>query len=315
MTIDGKNIKQEYGCMLIWEGNTSVPYNLSAILKYPTRTKVEYRNWAEMDGIDPDVSEFNVEPKKVQLQFLMEAGSLEQFWLQYRKLIADITSPQAHIFDLGDFGVHSYRYDVNSAYTHPQPFNEGRNLSVFSIDFIENKPVIGNSAIPYSDSAPHGQFAINGYDLGDFGMHVDDGTDDLLKYPSAKKPFSDGREVDFSTIRMQHKELRLSIWQLAQSKAEFLNNHAAFWNQFARTGLTDLYINVLGGSTEIYYTDCSSYTLEAWSDNLCAARFTISIVVPVVTWADGGGSIFVYGLWDNDFGFICDEDSSILVLG
>lgn len=314
MTIDGKNIRQEYGCTLIWEGSTSVQHNLSAILKYPNRTAVQFRNWAEEDGIRPDLSEFLTEPKKVQLQFLMEADTLSQFWSLYRKLLADITSPKPHTFDFDGIGTFTYRYDVNSAYKHPVPFNAGRNLSVFMLDFIEDKPNIGSNTVPSSTSAPLGQFSINGYDLGLFGMHVEDGTDDLLKYPAEKSPFTDGLNVDLSTIRMAHKEVKLSLWQLAKSKAEFLSNHAAFWNQFSKPGEADLYFNNIDASTGIYYTGCDSYTLESWG-NICSARFTISVVIPVVTWADGGGSIYLYGLWDDDFGFICDEDESILIVG
>ncbi|MDD3229629.1 MAG: hypothetical protein PHE09_10475 [Oscillospiraceae bacterium] len=311
MTIDGKNIR-DYGCTLIWD-SISAQYNLSSVLKYPNRTAVQFRNWAEADGISPDLSEFNVEEKKVQLKFLMEAGTLTDFWSKYRTLLQDITVPKPHVFDFDEIGTFTYRYDTNSAYQHPVPFNAGRNLSVFMLDFIEDKPSIC-SAVPSSSSAPLGQYRINGYDLGEFGMHVEDGTDDLLKYPAAKNPFTDGKNVDLSTIRMSHKEVKLSLWQLAKSKAEFLNNRAAFWNQFSNPGETDLYFNHIDASTGIYYTGCDIYTLENWGDT-CAARFAISIVIPVVTWADGGGTIYLYGLWDDDFGFICDEDDSILIVG
>jgi hypothetical protein len=314
MRIDNIDIRQ-YGCTLIWEGSTSVQHNLSAVLKYPNRTAVQFRNWAEEDGIRPDLSEFLTEPKKVQLQFLMEADTLSQFWTQYRKLIADITSPQAHVFDFDEVGTYTYYYDTSSRYQHPQPFNAGYNLSVFMLDFIEENPVFGSASAPLnSGSAPTGQYSLNGFDLGEFGMHVEDGTDELLRYPAMKNPFTDGKKVDFTTVRMAHKEVNLSIWQLAKSKEEFLHNREAFWNQFAQPGETDLYFNNIDASTGIYYTSCDSYTLESWG-NICSARFTISVVIPVVTWADGGGSVYLYGLWDDDFGFICDEDESILIVG
>lgn len=308
MTIDGKNIRQEYGCTLIWEGSTSVQHNLSAILKYPNRTAVQFRNWAEEDGIRPDLSEFLTEPKKVQLQFLMEADTLSQFWTLYRKLIADITSPKPHTFEFDGIGTFTYRYDVNSAYQHPKPFNAGKNLSIFMFDFLEESPVFGSASTPLNTgSAPTGQYSINGYDLGSFGMHMEDGTDELLKYPSMKSPFTDGKKVDFTTVRMAHKEANLSLWQLAKSKEEFLHNREAFWNQFSRPGTTELYFNDINGTTDIYYQKCSSYTLENWGDR-CAARFTISIVVPVYQWADGGGTTIFITLKDMGTGKILADE-------
>ena len=49
MTIDGKDLYTEWGCKLL-EGS------FDDLLKYPKRKAVKYNNWAEADGIDPDLS-------------------------------------------------------------------------------------------------------------------------------------------------------------------------------------------------------------------------------------------------------------------
>ena len=49
MTIDGKDVYTEWGCKLL-EGS------FDDLLKYPKRKAVKYDNWAEADGIDPDLS-------------------------------------------------------------------------------------------------------------------------------------------------------------------------------------------------------------------------------------------------------------------
>lgn len=314
MMIDGRNIKTEYGCTLTFEGDSISQFNLSSVLRYPDRETVEFRNWAEINGIDPDLSDFNVKSKSVKLQFLMEADTLELFWTRYRKLIADITLPKPHTFVFEDLGERTYRYDANSSFSHPMPFNAGKNLTLITLDFIEEKPYVREDRVPFSTSAPKGQFSINGYDFGEFGLHVESGTDDLLKYPSMKDPFTDGKTVDFSTITLSHKEVKFDLWQIAKSKEEFLRNHAAFWNALAKPGTIDLYINILDAVTGIYYNSCGSYAIEKWSEKICAARFSINITVPYVNYADGGGTIYTYGLWDDDNGFICDEDGSILIL-
>ena len=61
MTIDGKDVYTEWGCKLL-EGS------FDDLLKYPKRKAVKYNNWAEADGIDPDLSVVEFEPKTVQVE-------------------------------------------------------------------------------------------------------------------------------------------------------------------------------------------------------------------------------------------------------
>lgn len=70
----------------------------------------------------------------------------------------------------------------------------------------------------------------------------DDEQDDILKYPAMKAPFTDGRTVDLSLIKTQHKQINLSLWMLAGSVEEFMNNYQAFFNQLTGAGTQDLYI-------------------------------------------------------------------------
>lgn len=62
MTIDGKNIN-EWGCTLL-EGS------FDDLLKYPKRKAVTTRDWAESNGIVPDLSEVEFEARTIKLSFL-----------------------------------------------------------------------------------------------------------------------------------------------------------------------------------------------------------------------------------------------------
>lgn len=304
MTIDGKNIKT-YGCTLL-EGS------FDALLKYPKRKAVKYNNWAEADGIDPDLTEVRFEPKTVKLSFLMEAHSLESFWLQYRKLVADLSAPGLRTFDLITGMTNRYRFSAGASYKLPIPFNEGKNLSSFDLNFIEDTHAI-LSASPAGGIALRGQYEINGIDFGEFGIGSDDEQEDILKYPALKAPFNDGQTVDLSTIKTQHKEIKLSLWMLAGSVEEFLNNYRAFFTQIAGAGTQGLYIKSLDGIVQVYYTDCSAYTVEVWDDNQIGVRFTISLVAPVVSWVDAGGDIRYRVVKDPALGILADQDGRILV--
>lgn len=111
MTIDGKDVYTEWGCKLL-EGS------FDDLLKYPKRKAVKYNNWAEADGIDPDLSVVEFEPKTVKLKFLMKAETLEQFWSGYRKFVADLSAPGYREFNL--IAGMTNRLQFNAGSSHEQ---------------------------------------------------------------------------------------------------------------------------------------------------------------------------------------------------
>ena len=192
MTIDGKDVYTEWGCKLL-EGS------FDDLLKYPKRKAVKYNNWAEADGIDPDLSVVEFEPKTVKLKFLMKAETLEQFWSGYRKFVADLSAPGYREFNLIAGMTNRLRFNVCSSHEQPVPFNAGENVSVFELSFVEDNHAI-YPATPAGGIGLRGQYAINGIDFADFGIGSDDNQEDILKYPAVKAPFTDGRTVDLSTL-------------------------------------------------------------------------------------------------------------------
>ena len=100
---------------------------------------------------------------------------------------------------------------------------------------------------------------------------------------------------------------------LAGSAEEFLNNYRAFFTQLTGAGTQSLYIKSLEAATQVYYTDCPSYKVEVWRETDIAVRFTISFVVPVVTWVDTGGVTRYRVLMDKELGLLADENGRIIV--
>ena len=108
----------EWGCTIL-EGS------FDTLLKYPKRKAVKYNNWAEADGIDPDLSVVEFEQKTVKLSFLMEADTVEQFWLRYRKFITDLSAPLYREFDLIPGITTRYRFSAGSSYEQPVLLTSG----------------------------------------------------------------------------------------------------------------------------------------------------------------------------------------------
>lgn len=306
MRIDGKDILLQYGCTLL-EGS------FDTLLKYPKRKAVKYRNWAETDGIDPDLSVVEFEARKVKLSFLMESEGEADFWRRYRRFTADLSAPGYRSFDLIPGLTSRLRLDTGASFELPVPLNRGKNASSFNLSFVEDTPLIAPAAYPVGGITLRVQMAINGIDFGAFGIGSDDDLEDILKTPAMKTPFTDGRAVDLSTIKVQHREMKLSLWMLAGSREEFMNNYRAFFTQLTGPGTQELYIKTLESTLQVYYSDCPSYTVETWREDSIAVRFTLSLVIPVISWVDAGGDVRYTVLVDRDLGILADEKGRIIV--
>lgn len=304
MTIDGKNLYNEYGCTLL-EGS------FDSLLKYPKRKAVKYNNWAESDGIDPDLSVVEFEPRTIKLSFLMESTGEEDFWRRYNRLASDLSSSGYREINLIEGLSHRLRLSAGASYSLPVPFNAGRHYSSFDLNFIEDS-FTSLSAYPAGGISLRGQFSLNGIDFGEFGIGCDDDLNDILKTPALKEPFTNGRNVDLSIVRTQHKTIKLSLWMIAGSIGEFLNNYHALFHQLSGTGTQGLYINTLGATIQFYYVDCPSYSVEVWNEHQVAVRFSLSLVVPAVTWVDTGGVRRYRVLKDNELGLLADEQGRII---
>ena len=305
MTIDGKDIYKTYGCRLS-EGS------LDDYLKYPKRKSVNYNNWAEANGIEPDLSTVEFESKTIKISFAMESNSINDFWDKYKKIISDISAPGYRVFNLIPGLQKRLRFNAGNSCT-ASPFNTDYGITEFELSLIEDDISIPVLDPIYEGIALKGWFSINGIDFAKFGIASDDELDDILKYPAMKNPFTDGNTVDLSTIKTQHKEIKLSLWMIANNIEEFVNNYCSFFSQWNKTGTQSLYIKAIESTVQAYYTDCSAYSVEIWDDNHIAVRFTLSITIPVVSWINAGGSTIYRVLMDSDK-LLADEDNKILVL-
>lgn len=301
MNIDGKDLSI-WGAVLL-EGS----YN--SLFKYPKRKPVAYRNYADRDGITPDLRRVEYEPKQVALNFLIKHKTTDEFWSKYQSFFSDMIATGYRVMDLGNGLIHTLRYDKTTKLEPIRLFNSD-GATGFTLNFLEDNHSIPDIQIPTGGISLKGRYEVNGIDFGDFGIHPDGEIGNVLRYPDVKEPFANGKEYDLGTRRLKHKEITIPLWMLANSKKEFITNYSAFFQQFNRTGEQSLYIKEIGGTTYAYYVDCPSYTVH-WGSRF-GAKFSIKIIVPVVTWLDGTTNIYTV-LKDIDLGFIADEQGRVIV--
>lgn len=302
MKIDGKDILMEYNCIML---NGS----LSEILKYPKRKTIQYNNWAEADGIQPDVSDVEFEPKHIKLSFFFKSGSKSSFMDIYHKLIADLTAPGYRKVTVLENFVMELRLNETTNFNIPRITDESDNHITFTLDFIEDNNSIIAVPAPIHGVELRGCYSINDIDFGAFGIGPEEVQGEILQYPNMKEPFIDGKTVDLSTINMKHREISIKLWMLASNKEIFLNNHRAFFRQLTDHGLQELYFNTVGKTIPVYYLDCPEFSIEKWDEKNICARLTLVLVAPLVSWVDAGGFSYLRLLLDdNQMLYIGDEE-------
>lgn len=113
---------------------------------------------------------------------------------------------------------------------------------------------------------PVGQYYIDGSDLYMvFGITVESGSDDLLKFPSRKESIShnwqdeNGIDVDLSRVFFEAREATFSCNFIANSQADFWTKYNSFIYKMMQPGLRRLEVSEFDKSFYVYYKDCPSY--------------------------------------------------------
>lgn len=303
MTIDGKDIGTMWDMVLLKD-------SFSSLLRYPRRKAVRYTSYAEVDGIHPDLRKFETEPRQVSLTFMIRHTSEAEFYNKYEDFFKTINDSGYHAFDLDNGLVYKLRYDKTQSFKPMGLYNTGESATSFIINFIEDETAIDSHIGTPSGGIPlKGWYSINGVDFGDFGVHPDGEVGEVLKYPDAKEPFTDGEEYNLSIRRLRHKEVTIPVWMHADSKAEFMQNYQAFYNAFATSGKLSLYIKEINATTFCYYMECSAFKVH-WGDKP-GAFFSITLCIPVVTWIEGVTS-FLTVLKDPVLGLLANEQGKVI---
>lgn len=303
MTIDGRHIS-EWGLRV--EDGT-----LSEWFKLPKRKTVVYNNWAESDGIEPDLSIVEWEETSFKLSFIMSGANPTEYMTRFRTFISFLSDKGTR--EVSYMGItRTLRYDQGNSYDGTPLFEMRKAFSLISLTMKEEKPEIVEER-PTGTMNLRGQYAINGIDLSEFGLGGEQRDDDLWKYPGMKTPFTDGKAYDLSTVTTKHKEIKLSLWWISDSVESFLRNRMALLWLLSRPGTLSLYADSIGGSTSAYYTGCGSFSADMYAGGRVAATLSLGLTIPVVEWIDAGGTMRYMVLMDADFGLLTDENDNIVV--
>lgn len=135
---------------------------------------------------------------------------------------------------------------------------------------------------------PVGQYFIDGKDLFlVFGIVVESGSDDLLKYPERKDSESydwqdeNGVDIDLSRVFFGSREINLQCSLHAQNESDFWEKYHSFLATLAQPELRRLEVTELSSSFYVYYKNCSSFTRFTRIKRGIAAgvsKFTLTLI-------------------------------------
>ncbi|MCD7977746.1 MAG: hypothetical protein LUG51_11525 [Tannerellaceae bacterium] len=288
--------------------------SLDGVFAYPKRVAMRQNDWAEADGVEPDVLFPEFESKQVTLQFILHTSGPYAFRELYKEVIRVLSAPGYRRIDFGTGKEYALRYVRTGQFSLPRPQSDELATAQFSVTFMDDQPVdhIGLASRPSGGIDPGDGLYLNKYTFADFGITMEAGTDRLLQYPNVKDPFTDGGVVDVSTLQTGKKEVTLNLLMVAGSSEEFYNNHAALFRELAAPGIQTL--TVQGIPIPVCYLDCPSSRLEKWSEDQIILSLGIKLLIPIISWVDAGGSVVVSVLFDDIDGIITDEDGTVLEL-
>ena len=251
-TIDGQSIYGTFGAVLS-------PDSISALLRYPTREAVRQTDFAESHGIQADLRTFKAQRRRVQLTFNM-LGHGEAGLQACLKAFTDaLAAPGWHAFDFGIGVSFPLRYVSAQSLALYRPFSEGENGATITVTMEEEEfPVTGGTPVPIG-GVPTGVASIDGVDLSQFGASLDATYAGAAAVPAdLKEPFNDGRKIYLDELRRKSAEWILYINLAARSNADFVRNWQALYAAFARPGLIPLYLREWGGTSQVFYRDCTA---------------------------------------------------------
>lgn len=137
---------------------------------------------------------------------------------------------------------------------------------------------------------PSGQYFMDGKDLFlVYGIIIEAGSDDLLKFPDRKDSIShdwmdeNGIDIDLSRVFFEPREISLQCAILANNGTDFWNKYGAFLAMLAQPDLRRLEVTELSSSYYVFYKQCTSFTrftrIKIGSNaGKVASKFTLTLV-------------------------------------
>ena len=244
------------------------------LVSFPSLKNVEFNDWHEKNGVDPDLSDPVLDARNITLNFFI-VGPISL----YKAFIGAISDGSYHNINFAEIGL-ILRLRLVSCGS----VTSVGNLHSFELSFSDDFPQKGYSyEMPMSELTPLNDFAIDDKDIALYGIRAKQGTlDGILSMPDVKPNLTvdiqsvAGIEYDGKTVVYKSKEAEIICLMKSKSIEEFWRNWNALLYDLIRPGERELTISSINAKVPFYYKGCSVESFFCDDGNVWF-EFTISI--------------------------------------
>lgn len=255
--IDGKEARETYGASLL-EGS------YAELLCPPPLKKVESNDWAEYDGIEPDLSSPVLDSREVKLPVYIRGGeSAANAFIKALSFdpqpgeVSTLTSAY-HLFNVPDLG-RTWKLRLKSV--DVDEYWPGGNLSL-SLTLVDDFPLDGYEYLePQSDLKTDESCLIGGRPFSDYGIKLTEGgIKEALLLRDVKEAML--RDISVVTgaiydskkaVRYKDRTIELPCLMTAPTVALWHRNMDALLYDLTRPGLKVLKIKGVQEQWDVYY--------------------------------------------------------------
>lgn len=269
--IDSKDAYAEYGVFLTEQG-------LNEMIAYAPLKAVNFNDWQEQDGIEPDLSNPVLDTKDGTMKFAWRGSEarLDSF-------IAALADGAYHTFEFVSL-LRTFRLRMVSC----PNLSYARRLGFLSLRCADDFPLDGYEyAGPQGSIPEYRDYLLDSRPFTDYGVRVLQGTlDEVLKPAEVKANLLRniksvrGALYDGARVTYKSKEVKIRCLMRARTLGELWRNYDALLYDLTRPGERSLYCAHTRTSYPCYYKSCavSAFypTAKIWLEftlTLCFTRF------------------------------------------
>lgn len=258
--IDGADVYLEYGAFVVG--------SLKDLVAFPPMKAVRSNDWADEDGIDPDLSEtgYRVDVRSLSFQFGFHGRNKD-----VDGFVALLSDGVYHTFYFKPFcspdSALRPRLRLVSNPKMSDAAMEAGRLGTLTLKFTEDNYAYEGAVydLPAGGMAPADGYVFNGRPLSDYGVAVLKGSlDAVRKLPDTKQNLlvkrstADGAVYDTGgDVYFKSKDVKLTCLLRANDAAAFWARHQTLFRSLTVPGGHTLAVTALGDTYPCYYKNCT----------------------------------------------------------
>ena len=251
--IDGVDVYNEFGAFVADGGYADLisPANLK---------DVEYNDWPEIDGIEPDLHNPVLDTKELILPFYSVSNKKTEDFLC---LLSD---KSYHLFELQDIQQKRTLRLLHQASKETIATGES-----FSLKFADDFPLNGYTYQPPIGMINQTGFYMDNKPLSDYGVLILDGSyDEIMKVPAVKNNLSQsykkaaGLIYDNNSVVYQHKNVALKC-------ALVVSDIYSFWRNY-----NALIYDLIRPDQRLFHVESANDTFSCFYKSLRVSKYSIT---------------------------------------